>query len=52
MSLIHHRGEDVEIPMDGKVTKLVKKWVGDIMYGAEDHEWGVVIDETKAWKGE
>jgi len=26
------------------VSKL-KDWMNDIMYGKEQHEWGVVVDE-------
>lgn len=49
MSLIHHRGEDVSINMGngegGKYTQMLKKWIGDIMYGGENHPWGVVVPE-------
>lgn len=48
VSLIHHRGKDVKIPMGkagemGEYTAKVKGWMKDIMYGGEDHPWGVVI---------
>jgi branched-chain amino acid aminotransferase len=50
VSLIHHRGTDVAIPMGaagegtgGAVTERIKRWVGDIMYGREPHPWGVVV---------
>lgn len=52
MSQIHHRGRDIDIPMgpDGEpahVTVRLKGWIGDIMYGREDHPWGVVIQERE-----
>jgi branched-chain amino acid aminotransferase len=31
----------------GSYTMQVKGWLRDIMYGNEDHEWGVVVDEEK-----
>ena len=48
VSLIHHRGKDVKIPMgntgeSGEYTAKVKGWLKDIMYGNEEHEWGVVV---------
>ncbi|KAF2161638.1 hypothetical protein M409DRAFT_28032 [Zasmidium cellare ATCC 36951] len=46
---IHFRGKDVEIPMaegdSGAYAKLIKSWLVSIMYGKEDHEWGVVVEE-------
>ncbi|KAK3942310.1 aminotransferase [Diplogelasinospora grovesii] len=50
VSLIHHRGKDVEIPMgkkgdSGEYTAQIKTWLMDIMYGREQHKWGMVIDE-------
>ncbi|KAH8171226.1 amino-transferase class IV domain-containing protein [Sarocladium implicatum] len=52
ISQIHHRGKDINIPMGaegapGEITNKIKGWVGDIMYGREDHEWGVVIPEKE-----
>lgn len=29
----------------GKYTNIIKQWVKDIMYGGEQHEWGVVVQE-------
>ncbi|KAK3685778.1 putative branched-chain amino acids aminotransferase [Podospora appendiculata] len=50
VSLIHHRGQDVVIPMAngdaGVYTNKLKGWMKDIMYGNEQHPWGVVIDEA------
>lgn len=31
----------------GDVTGKIKTWIGDIMYGNVDHEWGVVIPEKE-----
>ncbi|KAI0134158.1 branched-chain amino acid aminotransferase [Xylariales sp. AK1849] len=52
VSLIHHRGEDVNISMGkagdgGVLTNKVKNWLKDIMYGREDHPWGVVVPEEQ-----
>lgn len=49
VSLVHHRGKDVSFGMGdgegGKYTQTIKKWMKDIMYGGEDHAWGVVVQE-------
>ncbi|KAF3058130.1 Branched-chain-amino-acid aminotransferase, mitochondrial [Daldinia childiae] len=50
ISLIHHRGQDIQIPMGkagegGLYTLKLKGWLKDIMYGNEDHPWGVVVQE-------
>ncbi|KAK0754682.1 branched-chain amino acid aminotransferase [Schizothecium vesticola] len=50
VSAIHHRGKDITIPMSktgesGLYTAKIKGWMKDIMYGNEQHEWGVVVDE-------
>lgn len=29
----------------GKYTTALKKWMKDIMFGGEDHPWGVVVQE-------
>ncbi|KAI1850622.1 hypothetical protein JX265_004332 [Neoarthrinium moseri] len=52
ISLIHHRGKDVAIPMGkkndgGELTTKVKTWLKDIMYGREDHPWAVVVPEEQ-----
>jgi branched-chain amino acid aminotransferase len=31
----------------GQYTSMIKGWMYDIMYGNEQHPWGVVIDEKK-----
>jgi len=49
VSQIHHRGTDVHIPLgendSGAYTAKIKSWMKDIMYGNEQHEWGLVINE-------
>lgn len=49
VSLIHHRGKEVSFDMGdgegGRYTQALKKWMGNIMYGGEDHPWGVVVQE-------
>ncbi|KAK4162626.1 aminotransferase [Cladorrhinum sp. PSN259] len=51
VSHIHHRGTDVHIPTGkgeiGQYTSKIKNWVSDIMYGNEQHPWGVVIQEKE-----
>ncbi|KAI0912107.1 branched-chain-amino-acid aminotransferase [Ustulina deusta] len=50
VSLIHHRGRDIQIPA-GKggegapITLRLKNWLVDIKYGREEHPWGVVVPE-------
>ncbi|KAI0137948.1 branched-chain amino acid aminotransferase [Hypoxylon sp. NC0597] len=50
VSLIHHREQDVQIPMGkagegGAYTLKLKGWLRDIMYGNVEHPWGVVVQE-------
>jgi len=49
VSLIHHRGKDYEIPMarghGGTHTLQIQEWLHNIMYGREQHEWGVIVNE-------
>ncbi|KAL7623162.1 hypothetical protein AAE478_006843 [Parahypoxylon ruwenzoriense] len=52
VSLIHHRGLDVKIPMGeagegGQYTLKLKAWLKDIMYGGVEHPWGVVVQEEQ-----
>ncbi|TGJ88619.1 hypothetical protein E0Z10_g138 [Xylaria hypoxylon] len=50
ISLIHHRGRDIQIPA-GKggegapITLRLKSWLVDIKYGRVEHPWGVVVPE-------
>jgi len=50
VGLIHFRGKDLGISMDagesGVYTRSVRQWLTNIMYGKEEHEWGVVVDEV------
>jgi len=49
VSAINFRDQELDLPMGhgkgGAYTTLLKSWLVDIMYGNEQHEWGVVIDE-------
>ncbi|KAI0434352.1 branched-chain-amino-acid aminotransferase [Xylaria sp. FL1042] len=50
ISLIHHRGRDIQVPA-GKggegapITLRLKNWLIDIKYGRVEHAWGVVVSE-------
>jgi branched-chain amino acid aminotransferase len=52
VGLIHYKNKDIEIPTgdgeSGDYAKVLKGWLGGIMYGKESHEWGVVVDEVEA----
>lgn len=47
VGLIHFRNQDLEIPLaegdTGVYAKLIKSWLVSIMYGKEEHEWGVLV---------
>ncbi|KAM3420743.1 Branched-chain-amino-acid aminotransferase [Cercospora zeina] len=48
VGLIHFRNQDLEVPMmsageTGAYAKAIKGWLVSIMYGKEEHEWGVVV---------
>lgn len=49
VSVIHYKDQDLQIPMSqgesGQYTALIKNWLVNIMYGKEQHEWGVVVEE-------
>ncbi|CAK4026759.1 Branched-chain-amino-acid aminotransferase, mitochondrial [Lecanosticta acicola] len=49
VGLINFRGRDLEVPLKegetGAYAKLIKSWLVSIMYGKEDHEWGIVVKE-------
>ncbi|KAJ9156117.1 Branched-chain-amino-acid aminotransferase [Pleurostoma richardsiae] len=51
VSLVHHRGKDVNFPVGkgygGHYTQTLKQYVSDIMYGNEQHPWGVVVNEKE-----
>lgn len=48
---IHFRGLDIDVPMaqgnTGDYTAKLKNWLKGIMYGTEEHEWAVVINERE-----
>jgi branched-chain amino acid aminotransferase len=31
----------------GDYAALIKSWLMNIMYGREEHEWGVVVEENE-----
>lgn len=31
----------------GEYAHLIKTWLMNIMYGKEEHQWGVVVDEKE-----
>ncbi|EME84022.1 uncharacterized protein MYCFIDRAFT_162874 [Pseudocercospora fijiensis CIRAD86] len=47
VGLIHFRGIDHDIPMadgqSGIYARLIKTWLVDIMYGNEQHPWGIEV---------
>ncbi|KAL3424339.1 branched-chain amino acid aminotransferase [Phlyctema vagabunda] len=49
VSVINFRDKDYNIPMargeSGEYAAVIKQWLVNIMYGKEDHEFGVVIEE-------
>ncbi|KAK5133950.1 hypothetical protein LTR08_007070 [Meristemomyces frigidus] len=48
IALIHFRGKNIEVPMDGDsgvYARVIKQWLFSIMYGKQSHEWGVVVEE-------
>jgi branched-chain amino acid aminotransferase len=53
VSHIHHRGIDLDISLGsdgiaGDITKNVKTWFEDILYGKiPDHPWAIVVQETE-----
>ena len=51
VSSIHFRGKDLEIPMSegvtGKYAVILKTLLTNIVYGREDHEWDVVVNERQ-----
>ncbi|KAK6430576.1 hypothetical protein LTR95_013271, partial [Oleoguttula sp. CCFEE 5521] len=50
VGLIHFRGRDIEVPVQGEsgdYAKMLKSWLSNIMYGKEAHEWGVEVVEVE-----
>ncbi|KAG8625790.1 hypothetical protein KVT40_006191 [Elsinoe batatas] len=51
VGLIEWKGERIRVPTgegaSGKYAALLRGWLSDIMYGGEEHEWGVVVAEKK-----
>ena len=52
VSVISYKDQDLQIPMargdSGEYAALIKNWLVNIMYGKEEHEWGVVIEEEES----
>ncbi|KAJ6110215.1 hypothetical protein N7486_002450 [Penicillium sp. IBT 16267x] len=47
ISEINFRGEIIRIKTDGSAhVSLMRKWMSDIIYGTEAHEWAVAVDES------
>lgn len=49
VGLIHFRGKDIYVPMDGdsgKFAREIKQWLSDIIYGNTEHSWGKVVEEV------
>jgi len=48
IGLINFRNKDLEVPLaegeTGTYAKVIKSWLMGIMYGKEQHEWGVVVE--------
>jgi len=53
VSTISYRDEDLPIPMvggdSGEYAAQIKGWIGDIMFGRVEHEWGVVVQEKEEY---
>ena len=51
VGLIGWKDQELEIPLvEGKTgvyARLIRGWLSDIMYGREEHEWGVVVEEKE-----
>ncbi|KAH0386895.1 branched-chain amino acid aminotransferase II, partial [Aureobasidium melanogenum] len=50
VGLIGWKEHELDIPLvEGKTgvyARLVRGWLSDIMYGKEQHEWGVIVNEA------
>lgn len=51
MAVVSYKGEDLDIPVphnfSGEYAALLKGWLEGIMYGKEEHPWGVVVEEKE-----
>ncbi|GFF26094.1 branched-chain-amino-acid aminotransferase, mitochondrial [Aspergillus udagawae] len=52
VSMIHHRGRDINVPTGpngtpAEITGKLKGWLGDIMYGRVEHEWAREVPEKE-----
>lgn len=50
VGLIGWKDHELEIPLiegkTGAYARLIRSWLSDIMYGKEQHEWGVLVNEA------
>jgi branched-chain amino acid aminotransferase len=48
VSTIRFGDQNIDLPQQqgdkAEFSVLIKGWLQDIMFGAEDNEWGVVVD--------
>ncbi|KAF4556809.1 Amino-transferase class IV-like protein 2 [Elsinoe fawcettii] len=48
VGLIEWKGKGLRVPLaegkTGKYARMLRGWLSDIMYGNEQHEWGVVVN--------
>jgi len=51
VSEIHFHGKDLKMPMargnSGEYTAVIKNWLQNIMFGKDEHEWAVVVEEEE-----
>lgn len=52
VAVIGFEGKDMDVLLKGPVpsggcAETIKGWLRDIMFGNENHEWGVVVEEIR-----
>jgi branched-chain amino acid aminotransferase len=51
VAVISYKDQDLDIPMvrgdSGEYAAMIKSWLVAIMYGKEEHPWGVVVKEVE-----
>jgi branched-chain amino acid aminotransferase len=50
-SFIQHEDKGLSLPMgddgvSGTFTGMIKRWIEDIIYGKEQHEWAYIVEES------
>lgn len=53
MSVIASENTVLDLPREEESTStnysnVIKGWLKDIMYGAEEHEWGVIVGDASS----